>query len=145
MARTSHLPARTYPSKIDAWILAVMGVSMAAAIAGLIIAGVKEGPLRAAQGGFILLGVAGFLVWILRGTNYTLDGSSLIVRSGPFRWTIALADISSVKEPGGFFGRKRSSPALSWDRLAITYGANKRLMISPENQQQFLADLKARQ
>jgi hypothetical protein len=145
MARPSHLPARTYASKVDGWFIAILGVSMAAAIAGLIVAGVQEGPLRAAQGGFILLGVAGFLVWILRGTNYTLDGESLIVRSGPFRWTIALASIRSVEKPGGFFGRGRSSPALSLDRLVVAYGANKRLMISPENQQQFLADLKARQ
>lgn len=145
MARPSQIPARTYRSKIDGWFIAILGLSLAAAVAGLIIAGVREGPLRAAQGGFILLGVSGFLVWILRGTNYTLDGDSLMVRSGPFRWTIAIAEIRSVEKPGGIFGRRRSSPALSWDRLVIAYGAGKRLMISPENQQQFLADLKARQ
>lgn len=143
MAR--HLPAHTYPSKVDRLLVATLGLALAAAVAGLIVTGVQEGPLRAAQGGFIMLGVGGFLVWILRGTNYTLDGDKLIVRSGPFRWTIALADIRSVEKPGGFFGRGRSSPALSWDRLLITYGGGKRLMISPENQQQFLADLKARQ
>jgi len=142
MAR--QMPARTYPSKIDGWIIAIMGLSLAAAIAGLIVAGVQEGPLRAAQGGFILLGVAGFLAWILRGTAYTLDGDRLIVRSGPFRWTIALADITGVEKPRGFFGRGRSSPALSWDRLMITYAGGKRLMISPADQERFLGDLEAR-
>lgn len=143
MAHT--LPPRTYASKVDGWIIGMMGLSVAAAVAGLIVAGVQEGPLRAAQGGLILLGVFGFLAWILRGTHYTLDAGRLIVRSGPFRWTIALADISSIEKPGGFFGRSRSSPALSFDRLVIIYGAGKRLMISPENQQGFLSDLKARQ
>ena len=139
------LPAHTYPSKVDRLFVAILGLALAAAVAGLIVAGVQDGLLRAAQGGFILLGIAGFLVWILRGTNYTLDSDRLIVRSGPFRWTIALGEIKSVEKPRGFFGRGRSSPALSWDRLVITYGTGKRLMISPDNQQQFLADLKARQ
>lgn len=143
MAR--YLPAHTYPSKVDPLFVAILGLALAAAVAGLIMAGVQEGLLRAAQGGFILLGIAGFVAWILRGTNYTLDGDKLIVRSGPFRWTIALGEITGVEKPRGFFGRGRSSPALSWDRLVITYGTGKRLMISPENQQQFLADLKARQ
>jgi len=34
---------------------------------------------------------------------------------------------------------------VSFDRLVIIYGAGKRLMVSPENQQGFLSDLKARQ
>lgn len=142
-----HLPPRTYPSKTDGWFLALLCLSLAAAVAGLIVAGVQEGPLRAAQGGFILFGVAGFVVWILRGTNYTLDGDRLIVRSGPFRWTIAVADITGIEKPQGFFGRDRagSSPALSWDRLVISHGTGKRLRISPDNQVEFLADLKARQ
>jgi hypothetical protein len=142
-----HLSPRTYPSKVDAWFLAMLCLLLAAGVAGLIVTGVQEGPLRAAQGGFILLGAAGFLVWILHGTNYTLDGDRLIARSGPFRWTIALAGITGVEKPHGFFrrGRRRSSPALSRDRLVISYGAGKQLIISPDNQEQFLADLRARQ
>jgi hypothetical protein len=61
------------------------------------------------------------------------------------RWTIAIDDIKSIRKPNGFFRGGRSSPALSMDRLEITYGPNKRMMISPENQEQFLADLKSRQ
>jgi hypothetical protein len=145
MARSPReIPARTYASKVDGWFVGILALSGCAAVAGLIVAGVKESPLRALQGGFILLGVAGFLVWLLRGTNYTLDGRNLIVRSGPLRWTIALDDITSVAKPAHRF-RGNRSPALSMDRLEIIYGAGKRLMISPENQEQFLADLKARQ
>lgn len=140
-----HLPPSTYPSKVDAWFLALLCLSLATAVAGLIMTGVQEGLLRAAQGGFILLGVAGFPVWILRGTNYTLDGDRLIARSGPFRWTIGLAGITGVEKPHGLFRRGGSSPALSLDRLEISFGAGKRLTISPENQEQFLADLRARQ
>ena len=143
MAR--YLPAHTYPSKVDRLFVAILGLALAAAVAGLIVAGVQEGLLRAAQGGFILLGIAGFLAWILRGTNYTLDGDRLSARSGPFRWTIGLADITGVEKPHGLFRRGGSSPALSLDRLEISYGAGKRLTISPENQEQFLADLRARQ
>lgn len=137
-------PTRTYPSKVDSWFVAIMAFAACAAIAGLIVAGVKESPMRAVQGGFILLGVVGFIVWLLRGTNYTLDERKLIIRSGPLRWTIALDDIKSIAKPANRF-RGSSSPALSMDRLEIIYGAGKRLMISPENREQFLADLKARQ
>jgi hypothetical protein len=42
-------------------------------------------------------------------------------------------------------GQGCSSPALSSDRLEISYGAGTRLMMSPEVQEQLLADLKARQ
>jgi hypothetical protein len=147
MARAHPTPAstRTYPSKVDGWFIGLLALSGCAAVAGLIVAGVQEGPLRAAQGGFVLLGVAGFLVWLLRGTNYTLDDRNLIIRSGPLRWTMAIDDIRSIRKPNGFFRGGRSSPALSMDRLEITYGPNKRMMISPENQEQFLADLKSRQ
>lgn len=143
MARTAHLPARTYRSKVDAWFIALLCLALAAVIAGLIVTGVNEGPLRAAQGGFIMLGVVGFLVWILRSTHYTLDGETLVARSGPFRWTVAIADITGVEKAHGF-RRRRRSPALSWDRLMIRYGNGKSLLISPEDQERFLADLAAR-
>lgn len=143
MARSSSRQARTYPSKIDLWLVGVLVVAMTAAFAGVAAAGFENGVLRAAQGGFILLGVAGFIAWIWLSTNYTLDGPELIVRSGPFSWRIPLAEIDAVEKPTGFV-RSGSSPALSMDRLLVRYGKGKKLMISPAEKQAFLKDLAAR-
>jgi hypothetical protein len=146
MARSSSRTAKTYASKVDLWIVAVIGASLIAAIAGVGVAGLQEGAMRFAQGFFILLGVFGFLVWTFLTTNYTLDGRHLIARSGPFTWRIAFDDISSIEKPAGnFLARSSSGPALSMDRLVVHYGGGKRLMISPAEQDKFLADFRARQ
>jgi hypothetical protein len=144
MARSSSRTTKTYPSKIDTWLFALLAVVVGAMVIGMGISVAQEGWLRFMQGAFVVFGVIGFLVWIVLGTNYTLEGRELIVRSGPFTWRIAIDEITSVEKPRGFV-RAHSSPALSMDRLMVTYGANKRLMISPAEKEKFLADLRARQ
>lgn len=144
MARSSSRTAKTYPSKVDLWIVALIGVSLIAAIVGVGISGLQEGTLRFAQGFFILLGAFGFLVWTFLTTNYTLDGRELVARSGPFSWRIQIDQITSIEKARGILA-SRSGPALSMDRLVVTYGKNKRLMISPAEKEKFLADLRARQ
>lgn len=144
MARSSSRTAKTYPSKVDAWFLVVLAVVVGAMFIGMAISVAQHGWLRFLQGAFVVFGVIGFLVWIVLGTNYTLEGGTLVVRSGPFTWRIQIDQITSI-EKAGLFVRARSSPALSMDRLVLTYGKNKRLAISPAEKEKFLADLKARQ
>ncbi len=144
MARSSSRAAKTYRSKVDLWLVAIIGASLVAAIIGVAIAGLQEGPMRFTQGFFVLLGVFGFLVWTLMTTHYTLEGRELIVRSGPFTWRIGIDDITSIEKPGVWL-QSGSSPALSMDRLVVSYGNNKRVMISPAEKEKFLADLRARQ
>jgi hypothetical protein len=79
-------------------------------------------------------------VWTLLATYYVIDATSLVVRSGPFHWTISLRDIRSVKPSRDI----RSGPALSFDRLRIEYGAGRVLMVSPREKEAFLADLARR-
>lgn len=144
MARSSSRTAKTYPSKVDAWFLVVLAVVVGAMFIGMAISVAQHGWLRFLQGAFVVFGVIGFLVWIVLGTNYTLEGGTLVVRSGPFTWRIQIDQITSI-EKASLFVRARSSPALSMDRLVLTYGKNKRLAISPAEKEKFLADLKARQ
>lgn len=144
MARTSSRTAKTYASKVDTWLFVLLAVVVGAMFVGMGMAAAKEGWLRVMQGAFVVLGVIGLLVWIWLGTSYTLEDRHLIVRSGPFTWRIAIDEIISVEKPKGF-ARARSNPALSMDRLLVTYGKGKRLMISPAEKEKFLADLKARQ
>lgn len=144
MARSSSRTAKTYPSKVDTWLFALLAVVVGSMFVGMGISVAQEGWLRVFQGAFVVFGVIGLLVWIVIGTNYTLEGRELVVRSGPFTWRIEIDEITSVEKPKGFM-RARSSPALSMDRLLVSYGNGKRLLISPADKEKFLADLRARQ
>jgi len=87
-----------------------------------------------------LLGSVILAVWVLLATRYTLDVTSLRVRSGPFFWVIPLKEIRAVTRTDD----RRSAPALSLRRLRIDYGAGRSIMVSPREEAQFLADLRAR-
>lgn len=78
--------------------------------------------------------------WILMSTYYELRTGELVARSGPFTWRIPLAEVTDVRESSSV----RSGPALSMDRLEITYGAGRVLMISPADKADFLAALRRR-
>jgi len=147
MARSSSRPARVYPSKVDPWLVIVLALALGAALVSAILAGLEMGPLRVAQAVAIMSAAIGFVVWVFMQTDYTLDGRELIIRSGPFRWRIPVSDITGIDTPGrqSLFLRARSSPALSMDRITISYGKDKRIMISPADKEKFLADLRARQ
>ena len=77
--------------------------------------------------------------WLLLGTRYSLTDDALKVRAGPFRWTVPLAEISSVRPSRSIL----SAPALSLDRIQIDYGA-RRILISPRERQRFVDELRQR-
>ena len=83
----------------------------------------------------LVVGV-GLPAWLLR-TNYTLTSTHLLIKSGPFKWKVSIQDIQAItptKNP-------HSSPALSLDRLRITYGAHQEIMISPRDKTVFLQQI----
>ena len=130
-----------FPSKVDGWLVALMavpiGISVAAATAALL----AHPPLPA---GLIVVGVEvlvlGLGLWTFRSTLYQVTDREVIVRSGPFRWTIPISDVESVRPSRS----PLSSPALSLDRLEIRYAGGRRLMISPKDREGFLIALVAR-
>lgn len=147
MARSSSRPTRTYRSKIDVWMGAILGFAVVAMISAPVTAWLKTGNSRSLLVGLVVVPGAALVVWVLLSTNYTLEGRQLIVRSGPFRWRINIDEIRSiapVRAIGMRIRSSRSSPALSMDRLEIVYGADKRLMISPDEQDAFLKDIATR-
>jgi len=79
----------------------------------------------------------GLPLWLLLSTRYTLGYGQLVVLSGPFKWRIPVADITSITPTSN----PLSSPALSLDRLRIDYGKGKSLMISPRDKEQFVRDM----
>lgn len=131
-----------YPSKRDAWLVVLLWLSVLGMVAAMVALWVQSAPLglRAVMT-IVLPVVAVFTLWVLYSTSYTLDGEELVVRSGPFRWTVGLDSIEEV-----FPTRNPlSSPACSLDRLRIRCrGSRSDIMISPENKSTFLQDLVAR-
>jgi PH (Pleckstrin Homology) domain-containing protein len=84
--------------------------------------------------------IAGMVVWIVLSTYYEFTHDLLVAHSGPFAWRIPLAQISNVRESRSV----RSGPALSMDRLEVTWSGRHVLLISPQDKAGFLAVLHRR-
>ena len=126
-----------YRSKTDTWLVALLTVAIiASSFAAIKVLSV--GTLAAwAIAVFIVTIGAGLPLWLLFSTFSILEHTQLMVQSGPFKWRIPVADITSVKPSRN----PLSSPALSLDRLRIDYGQGRSLMISPSNKDQFVRDI----
>jgi hypothetical protein len=130
---------RTYRSKVDGKIALVTAL----AVVVLVVVGATI-PDRSHDVAVALHVVSLFClalcIWTLLGTYYVIDATTLVVRSGPFHWTVPLRDIRSVQPSRDI----RSGPALSFDRLRVEYGTGRILMVSPREKEAFLADLARR-
>ncbi len=134
------MSATKFPSKVDAWLGVVLVGSalVSLAAAGLVLADLGPSMVPLA----LILVLAGGLLpcWVLVSTHYTLTDHQLIVRCGPFRWKVDLADVHGVEATGSSL----SGPALSLERLRIQYGAAKELLVSPRERESFLRELETR-
>lgn len=131
--------ATVYHSKADGWIAAVLSLSIAVSLYAIFEVLTTDSPAAwwvvAISGG---VGI-GLPLWLLLSTRYRLEPRQLVVRSGPFKWRIQVADITGITPTSNAL----SSPALSLDRLRIDYGHGSSLMISPRNKEQLLRDIEA--
>lgn len=125
---------KLHASRVDNWLLLlVVSVAMFVLLASALIA----------LSGLALLALLFFLLaavlpmWVVMATRYHITNDELRVRAGPFRWRIMLADIQQV-EP---CHSARPAPAMSQQRLRLTYGDGHQLLISPEDRYQFIFDL----
>lgn len=130
-----------FPSKVDRWILWLMAVPLGLSVAAVTSALLAHPPLSAAILMVSLeIVILGFIARTFKSTRYLVGDRELIVRSGPFRWRIAIDSIESIRPSRS----PLSSPALSLDRLEITYSGGRRLLISPQDREGFLAAIVAR-
>ena len=129
-----------FPSKRDAWLLGVLIAGLAVSCASLTASLLAPEPAPGLGWVVSILIVAAlFVAWIWTTTDYTLTSGELLIRSGPFRWRVPLADIREVTPTRN----PLSSPALSLDRLEIRYGRMGFLLISPQDKNGFLRSLVA--
>ncbi len=129
----------TYHSKIDWWLLVILVAAIVVGVFGCLSAVMAGGGKTLWVALPTAVFAIGLPVWVLLSTRYTLDGGVLVARSGPFKWKIPVAEISAITPTRN----PLSSPALSLDRLRIDYGSGKRIMVSPEDKERFIADLEA--
>jgi hypothetical protein len=131
--------ATVYRSKADAWLVVVLAAAMAVSLYATFVVISADSSLAWLIAALIAgLGI-GLPLWLLLSTYYTLEPRRLIVRSGPFKWRIALADITDITPTSN----PLSSPALSLDRLRIDYGQGHSLMVSPRDKEQFVRAVEA--
>jgi len=129
-----------FPSKRDWWIVILLWGSVLVSVVSMSAA--LRAPEVTPESLFPLLLMAfvwGLVMWVLYGTHYTLTEDLLLIRSGPMRYKVFLVEVTSARPTRSLL----SSPALSLDRIEITYG-RRRIMISPEDKVRFLAELRAR-
>ena len=122
-----------FKSKIDWWYWAILLFLLA----NFGITYVFVGEALNTTGSIALLATTAFglglPIWLAFTTNYLVTDSELQIRSGPFRWKIDLASITDIKKSRSLL----SSPALSLDRLEITYEGGRKILVSPEDHDEF--------
>jgi len=124
-----------FSSKVDGWLIPIMVLSVGGLVAAFIAVLIEPAPWPIQ----LLLGVVTVVVTLLllsvfRNTHYTVAGDSLRIVSGPFKWNIAVTDIGDIVPSRN----PLSSPALSIDRLRISLGKRKFILVSPEDKDGFI-------
>ncbi|HET6431103.1 PH domain-containing protein [Dyella sp.] len=128
-----------YRSKTDLWLVALLALAMIASLSGAFVV-LSMGPSAAwVVAAFIAIVGVGLPVWLLLSTRYILGQGQLRILSGPFKWCIPVAKITTIAPASSPI----SSPALSLDRLRIDYGVGNSVMISPRDKEQFVKDIEA--
>ncbi|MDR4516063.1 MAG: PH domain-containing protein [Nitrosomonas sp.] len=126
-----------FKSKIDKWLLFCLILSIIACLLGASVMLKIGGTFNYAFATTILIFGAGFPLWLLVSTRYSVNSENLKIVSGPFSWDIPIQSIMSVEESQNAV----ASPALSFDRLEIKYGEDKAIYVSPVDKAAFIQKL----
>ena len=126
---------RRFESKRDTWLSAIL-------VSSMVVCAVTMLPLLYYPGWHwamfavmvVCVSTIFLLLWVMFGTYYVVGNGVLNIYHGPFRWHIPLRDICNIEPTRSPW----SSPALSMDRLRISYDPGKQVLISPERQQEFI-------
>lgn len=130
----------TFKSAVDWWYYVIVLVTSGAALLAVVPVIGTGRPGSIVFGATLLLVTAGLPLWLLFTTEYEIAQQMLKIRSGPFRWSIPVASISSVADSHSVI----SSPALSLRRLKVSYGRGKTILVSPADRDGFLAAIARR-
>ncbi len=125
---------QVFESKRDMWLWLILGFSVLVDLgAAVALLSADLPPLSRTISVAVLLATAALILWIMYGTRYLVDQGVLTIYCGPFRKRLRVSEIESVEPTRS----PLSSPALSLDRLRITYAGGKKIMVSPEDPDRF--------
>ncbi len=77
-----------------------------------------------------------FIGWLWFGTAYSITDQTINYRSGPFRGSIPISKIKSIKK--NEFSWIGLRPSLSFDSLKVKYGKYHEIYLAPANESKFL-------
>lgn len=129
---------KTYKTKIDAWLILMLAIPMLL-VAGLGIYLYPAFPEEALICGGSLLFSAALVAVIGLPCAYTLEPEQLLIRSGVIRYRIPYRAITGVEKSGSIW----SGPAWSLQRVKISYGDRKFMLLSPQDREGFMAALRS--
>lgn len=133
-------PDRTYPSRIDAWLVAVVFAAAALPLGvglWLLVLGQYRGLLLLLSWGGVMTLMIGALSVPLR---YTLMSDRLHVQSGVLAWDIAYATLRRVAPSRN----PLSAPAWSLRRVRLDSADGSCILVSPDDAESFIEQLAVR-
>ncbi|MDM5187285.1 PH domain-containing protein [Bacillus sp. DX4.1] len=89
---------------------------------------------------FIRIGsifIVAFLLLMWFKTHYSITNKELVISSGVFKWSIPIDTIHSIHLSSNIM----ASPALSFNRIDISYSNYKNILISPQDKDLFIKRL----
>ncbi len=130
-----------FPSAVSPWlavmVFGTLGISAIASAVDLFAHGATTARIAVA----VALAIAlAFSAWLFVGTDYEVTAEELLIRSGPLRRTVPLADIVYVKPTMS----PVSAPALSFRRIEIGGAAGPLTLVSPRDRKGFVTALAER-
>lgn len=132
------MKAVTFPSRVDAWLVAVLLFAVLSPLVAVFLAGANM--VFAAVSVLITLLVVGLLLVPCR---YTLEADHLLIRCGLIRQRIVYSDITDITASGSVL----SAPALSLKRVKVAYGRagyTSSQLVSPRDREVFMQALRER-
>ncbi|CAI8164175.1 MAG: Uncharacterised protein [Pseudidiomarina mangrovi] len=116
-----------FPSKVDSWLRVVLSVTAVVCFATAIWHLSLPEAEQMTWFTVALLLAGGLCLWIMTSTYYRIYDDLLLIRSGPFRRHLRIGSIMHVRPSSN----PLANPALSLDRIELTYGKHGKILISP--------------
>ncbi len=134
-------PGIAFRSKLDAPVVVILAAAVLMAPLVLAIAAMLSmGSILLVVALVLALTEGAAVIWLLRSIGYFVTEFDLVIRCGPYRRVIHLADIASIRASRSI----ESALALSVDRLELRSASARLCLISPADRRGFVRAIRAR-
>lgn len=128
-----------FKTRVDTWLIVVLVAPMLLVVAlGIYL--FPQFPSEALLCWGTLLFSMAIIAIVGFPCHYTLEGDHLLIRSGVVRYRIPYTTITQVEKSNSIW----SGPAWSLQRVKISYGDRKFILVSPQDRDGFIQALQTR-